>query len=405
MPETTRATSRPAPSPGATATNGVIVAAAVIAVLTLPVSAVTLVQGTTEPLAPGTIVVISVALVALQATAVLCKWFPKAAFVAACALMILLAFIQVPGIASAAMFPASLAFLVPLWRLAAGDDRAWSYGALGTGLAGAVLITASDAVASSASEPLLLLAEAGTLIAAILAAWSLGALSRQRRLAEQQRLDARTRQAVSEERTRIGRDLHDIVSHSLTVMIAQAEAARVTVDDPDADRALEQVAETGRTAMGGLRRMLSVLDDAANEPLEPAPDIDAIATLAERAHTDDHHIQLTETGTPKPLAPDATLAAYRMVQECITNAIRHVLPPVEIEVSIQWNTESVLITVEDDGGQGVRPRSGSAPGTGLIGVAERVERAGGRWDERQGRGWRLRAELPVLTDADREVAS
>ncbi|QQT68766.1 hypothetical protein I6I57_13795 [Brevibacterium casei] len=245
-----------------------------------------------------------------------------------------------------------------------------------------------------------LMFEAVSLVAAVLAAWALGALARQSRLAEYRRAQESMQHAVSEERARISRDLHDVVSHSLTVMIAQAEAARVVAgssvsrNSPEADAAFERVAETGREAMRGLRSMIHTLGDPDASPLAPVSGVDAIAGLVEHANSAEHTIDLTVRGDPRRLAPDADLASFRVVQEAVTNAIRHVRPPTRIDVGVEWHAAEVVITVSDDGGRGSLHRD-DLNGTGLIGLVERVRRAGGVLDVRKEHGWRVRAILPV----------
>lgn len=376
--------------------NGALVSAAVVATLTLPITLVTLLQAPIPQLEPVTIRWILGLSAALQATGFLCRWAPVTAFAAGSALMLALALIPIPGVSSAAMMPSSLAYLLLVWRMASDSKRWRSSGALAVGIVGAALITTVDATRDDGREPLTILVEAGALAAGIVAAWALGALSRQRRLAEAQRIEERTRRALAEERARIGHDLHDVVSHSLAVMIAQAEAARVLARDPGADGALERVAETGRSAMRGLRGMLRVLDSSDAEPLEPAPGIDGLPDLVERARSPKHTIRIDVRGTPHRLSPDAGLAAYRTAQEALTNAIRHVAPPLEIDVVVEWREAEIELTVADDGGRGPVVGSGAAQGgTGLIGMAERVESAGGSLSVLRGAGWRVRAVLPT----------
>ncbi|WP_156761882.1 sensor histidine kinase [Microbacterium karelineae] len=387
---TLRAVVRPDPRVGG---DGLLVAAAVIAAVALPLTLVVLVQTPDDEVPAGLAAWVIALGVLLHGADVLARWRPLAAFVAGSVIMLALALTHIPDGSSAAMMPSSLGYLPLVWRMAADDDRIRSRGALAVGIVGGVIITALDAARGGSSDPLLLLVEAGALAAGIIAAWALGALARARRIAEAERVEERTRRAVAEERRRIGRDLHDVVSHSLSVMIAQAEAARVLARDQVVDGPLERVAETGRSAMQGLRGMLGVLDDDGPQPRAPLPDIGRIPDLVERARSADHVIVLETTGSPTRIAPDAGLAAYRMVQEALTNAIRHLVPPVRIDVAVAWGGDEVVVLVSDDGGRGAaRPAGG---GTGLIGMSERIERAGGSLAIERGPGWRLRAELPA----------
>jgi signal transduction histidine kinase len=389
------AAGRDARDPG----RGVLVVAAVVAVLALPMTAVTLHYGAPHPAESGLAAWVIGLSALLHAIAFLCRRAPVIAFLAGSAVMLTLAVTMIPGLSSAAMMPSSVAYLLLVWQLAAGGEPLRSFGALAVGITGAGLIVTAEALWGEVREPLLLLVETGALVAGVVAAWALGALSRQRRLAEEQRARERTRRALTEERTRIGRDLHDIVSHSLTVMVAQAEAARVIAAEQAADEAMERVAETGRSAMQGLRGMLRVLDDGGSPPLEPMQGIDGIPALAESARSAEHVIRFVARGQARPLAPDAGIAAYRMAQEALTNAIRHVRAPVRIDIDVEWGEGEVTVTVTDDGGRGpVAPSGAGQEGGGLIGMAERVERAGGTLDIRRGDrgdGWRVRAALPA----------
>ena len=255
-------------------------------------------------------------------------------------------------------------------------------------------ITFAEIARGTAGDPLLWLVQAGTLVVGVVAAWALGSLAKQRRISAEQLRHEQTRIALARERSRIGRDLHDVVSHSLTVMIAQAEAARVLTKRDEADAALERVAETGRSAMQGLRGMLRVLDRAEFEPLDPTPGIAGLPGLIEGAGSSEHTIRFRTVGRERPVSPDASVAAFRLVQEAITNAIRHNAPPIEITVEVHWTERSVEVTVADNGGQGHHEPS-EGTGTGLIGMRERVEGANGELEIFRGEGWRIRAVLPA----------
>lgn len=371
-----------------------------MAILTLPLTIVTLLQVPSEPLGSGQMLwIVSLCLV-LHVTGFLCARWPTAAFIAGSAVMLALAFIFVPGLGSAAMLPSSVVYLLLVWRLASGDDRGRSNGALAVGLIGAGIIAAADAAQTGLRDPMSLLFATGSMIAGIIASWALGTLARQRRAAEARRVQESMRLAVAEERARISRDLHDVVAHSLTVMIAQAEAARIVFSarEPGAtsaqDDPLEKVAETGREAMRSLRGMIRTLDDSDAAPLAPPAGLHAVADLVSHARSAEHAIEFSVRGTPRRLAPDADLAAFRVVQEAATNAIRHVRPPVRLTIDIDWGGSEVAVTVTDDGGRGALQHSDHG-GTGLISLAERVRRAGGALDVRKGDGYRVRATIPI----------
>lgn len=387
-----------APAPHAHAWRegrGVILTAGALTVALLPLTVVALVQLPDPPL-PGPAIGWIVALcVALHAASLLAQRAPVAAFAAGSAAMLGLALTTVPGSSTAGLMPSAAAYLLLVWQVAATQPRRTSRAALAVGVIGAAVMTASDALSQRTGDAFAVGGEFVALGGVVTAAWALGALARQRRAAAELAAAQRVRQAIAGERERIGRDLHDVVSHGLTVMIAQAEAARTLVDEPRAGAAIDRVTETGRAAMQGLRGMLRVLGDDgdATAPLGPAPTLAGLGELVAAAGSSDRRTELVQRGTPRPLAPDAELALYRAVQEALTNALRHVRPPVTVTVELDWRAHEVEAVVADDGGTG--HVAGAAPGGGLVGMAERVARAGGTLRVERGRAWRVRVRLPL----------
>lgn len=384
------------------------VLALLVAVTMLPLSIVVLLQPAAA-LTPGPGVLASVlaALAVLHAASLVAHRLPRAAFAVGAAAMLALALLPLAGGVAAAMLPSSLAFLLLIANAAGLADALARRGALAVGLAGACLITAVHAARAGRDDPLVVLGELLGLAAMVVAAWLVGALERSRRERAAEAEAARLRQAVAAERTRIGRDLHDVVSHSLAVMVAQAEAARLLAErDPGRSAAaLERVAATGRDAMQGLRGMLRVLDDGRPADRAPAPGVDGLAALVAGAASPGHDTAFVERGERKPLAPDAELALYRAAQEGLTNAVRHLAPPVRIRVELAWGEADAVLTVVDDGGSG-RTVAGTgaagsgapapgAGGSGLVGLGERLRRAGGDMQVRRERGWTVRARVPV----------
>lgn len=375
--------------------RGPLVAAIVIAVVTLPMTMAVMVQ--LVELAPGAFVtgwIVALACL-LHAVTLVCHRWPLIAFAAGSIVMLGLALTMLPGFSSAILIPSSAAYLLLMWQAALTQPRPLALGALGTGIAGAGVITVAGLVWNPSRDPFLLALEFASFAGIVAAAWAFGQLARVRRDAATEREEERVRSAVADERTRISRDLHDVVSHSLTVMIAQAEAARVLSDDPRAAASLDRVAETGREAMTGLRGMLTVLeDDTAGTELAPPADIGRLGTLVASVVTSDRHASFTERGTPRSLAPDAELALYRSVQEALTNVTRHLRPPMRVRVELDWRPDEVVATVSDDGGDG--PTAGSEGArTGLIGMRERVRRAGGSLRIDRGDGWTVRVSVPA----------
>ncbi|SFS11036.1 Signal transduction histidine kinase [Agrococcus baldri] len=380
-----------------------LVLALLLTVTMLPLSVVVLLQPAAQLTPPPAVLAAVLAVLAvLHAASVAAHRLPRAGFVVGSAAMLALALLPLAGGVAAAMLPSSLAFLL-LIALAAGHPDApagWGapmrWGALAVGLAGSALITAVHMVRAGRDEPLVSLGELLGLAAMVVAAWLGGALDRSRRERAAEAEAVRLRQAIAAERTRIGRDLHDVVAHSLTVMVAQAEAAMLLAEtDPGRSRsAIDRVASTGRDAMQGLRGMVRVLDDGGPAEREPAPGIDGLAALVAGAASPRHDTAFAERGERRPLPPDAELALYRAVQEALTNAVRHVAPPVRIRVELVWGDADAVVTVIDDGGSG-RSSGGQGAGTGLVGLAERLRQAGGDLVVWRDRGWSIRASVPT----------
>ncbi|UBH07268.1 two-component sensor histidine kinase [Leucobacter sp. Psy1] len=212
--------------------------------------------------------------------------------------------------------------------------------------------------------------------------------------------------AVAEERSRIAREMHDIVAHSVSVMIALSEgAARVAGKAPDAAAdAMERSAETGRTALAEMRRLLGALTEPAASEVEyvPQPGVDELPELI-RGFTDAGiQPRLTVLGSA---AGDRgqDLAVYRIVQEGLTNVLRYAGPGARVDVTVDRSADSTDVTVRDfgvvPGGPG--PLSGVGSGRGLRGLEERVRVFGGHIESGPvpGGGWQLRAVLPVSADA------
>jgi signal transduction histidine kinase len=199
----------------------------------------------------------------------------------------------------------------------------------------------------------------------------LGELSRARReqlQAAQDRLD----HAVTDERTRIARELHDVVAHHVSMMVVQAEAAAVTAPNPDA---FDGIARTGREALTELRRLVTVLRDADDvAPSAPQPGIADLGLLSEQVRAAGVAVDLHVVGEPRSLPPGVDLTVYRIVQEALTNTMKHA-GPARAEVSLRWHPDAIEICVRDDGnGAAAKP---SPRGHGLVGIDERVALFGG----------------------------
>ncbi|MDH2430685.1 sensor histidine kinase [Sphaerisporangium sp. TRM90804] len=216
--------------------------------------------------------------------------------------------------------------------------------------------------------------------------------------------DADTRAARAEERSRIARELHDVVAHHVSVMTVQAAAARKVLDTrPEAAKdALVAIEELGRTAMREMRGIVGVLrtDGEAGE-LAPQPGMGDLPGLVDQMREAGLRAQLWMEGERRALPPGIDLAAYRLVQEALTNSLRHAGPAARAWVTVRHEPGMLLVQVEDDGrGRGAeRPARGPdhRPGHGLVGIRERVALYGGilRIGPRQGGGFEVRARFPL----------
>jgi signal transduction histidine kinase len=231
------------------------------------------------------------------------------------------------------------------------------------------------------------------------AAWPVGAAIRRwsdRADALAAEAVAREERARTEERTRIARELHDVVSHSLGVMIVQAEAADAIAEPADTRvrERLGRIRTSGSDAMADMRRVLGLLrDEDSRVGTEPQPGTALLPDLLDGVRAAGLEAELRIDGEPPPLSPSADLALYRIVQEGLTNTIKHA-QATRATVAIHFADDSVEVTVADDG-RG-RP-AGAQGGRGLLGMQERVALYGGdvRAGNRPGGGFEVHARLPL----------
>ncbi|TDC12722.1 sensor histidine kinase [Streptomyces sp. 8K308] len=244
--------------------------------------------------------------------------------------------------------------------------------------------------------PVGLSAELAVALTAVIA-WLLGSAARQaREHVEAARVQAAA-QAVTAERLRIARELHDMVAHSIGVIALQAGAARRVIDrQPAMARvALGEIETTGRETLSGLRRMLGALraSEPVPAPLTPSPGLADVARLAEATTAAGVRVEVRRLGEPGPLPPEIDVSAYRIVQEAITNVVRH-SGAGSCQVTIERRGEELTIEVLD-GGHG----SGAASGTGwgLVGMRERVALLHGEFaaGPLAGGGFLVSVRLPV----------
>jgi len=311
----------------------------------------------------------------------------------------------VTGVAYEAMgfvsAPAGLGGLVALYTVVAYCDRRRSFYAAGITVLGiAVLLSTARWAVDPTSMALN--------VVIFSTAWLFGdnvrtrrqrlaALEERAERAEQTRT-AEAQRAVAVERTHIARELHDVVAHSVSVMIVQAGAARRVIDkDPArAVTALNAIEATGREAMNEMRRMLTVLrEDGESVGARPQPSMTGLSDLVEECRSAGLTTELTVTGDERELPPGVALTAYRIVQEALTNSLKHAGPGAAAVVHVHYNAYEVEVEVTDDGRGASTQDAGT--GHGLIGMQERVDMCGGDLSAgaRLGGGFEVRATLPL----------
>lgn len=233
----------------------------------------------------------------------------------------------------------------------------------------------------------------------------LGGLRRARRvsrsqLAAQSQISAeeRARRTLLEERTRIARELHDVVTHNVSVMVIQAGAARKVMDaaPEQAKEALLAVEAGGRAAMAELRHVMGLISPATDAPdLAPQPGLDGLDTLINRVRGAGVPVDLTVTGRSRPVPAGVGLTAYRVVQEALTNTVKHAAGATAT-VTLGYEEEHLRVEVRDNGG---RPNGATVTGNGrgLVGLRERLAIYGGTLEAgpRPTGGYRVRAVLPL----------
>jgi signal transduction histidine kinase len=228
------------------------------------------------------------------------------------------------------------------------------------------------------------------------AVWALAEAARNRRKA----IDATTRRAVADEQTRIARELHDVIAHSVAVIVVQAAAADDVFDSrPDQARAaLKAIEDAGRDALRELRRLLgAVRVDGADAPLPPQPGLDRLDDLAAPLRAAGLDVVVNREGRPWHLPAGVDLSAYRIVQEALTNTLRHAHATVA-EVTFRYGHDVLEIDVVDDG-RTTNDRAGGERGFGLVGMRERAALHGGTLDAGPTAhgGYRVHAVLPLET--------
>jgi signal transduction histidine kinase len=211
--------------------------------------------------------------------------------------------------------------------------------------------------------------------------------------------DALAAVAASAERARIARELHDVVAHSLSVMVAQADGASYTVatDPARARQAMTTVADTGRSALTEMRRLLGVLRPTSTTgDLAPQPEMDDLPELVAKVQAAGLPVELVIDGPAVDLPAGMELAAYRIVQEALTNTLKHSGPGATAHVAVRYREHRLEIQVEDDGA-GIRRPGDDSTGQGLAGMRERTAMYGGSFEagSRDGGGFAVTAQFPL----------
>ena len=308
--------------------------------------------------------------------------------------------VQIALIPAGELLQSGLGVLVAIYTIGERLDRGTSLGL--TALTAAILAAlflgrdvSAAAVQSLIQTELILLV-----------AWLVGDASRIRRLyteslVEHARLvdserEERTRRAVLEERERIARELHDVVAHHVSVIVIQAGGGLSAIERrPDEARsALELIASTGRQALTEMRRMLGVLGES--EPAGPMPGLDLLDELIAQVRSAGLPVELSIEGERRRLGPGLELSAYRIIQEALTNSLKHASGG-RARVTVAYETGALVIAVDDERGPG-QPAAveGGHQGRGLMGMRERAAMLSGTIDARPTAvGFHVSARLPI----------
>ena len=292
--------------------------------------------------------------------------------------------------------PAWLALIVAFWTAVTGGARRFAWATAFAGLvAYFTLAPLLDRGAPEASVPAVL-AHLGWLLV-VLAAAEVATASRQRRLAAERSRAEEARRRAGEERMRIARELHDVLAHNISLINVQAGVALHLMDEqPGQSRsALVAIKQASNDALGELRSVLDVLrqgDEAP--PRAPASGLAHLDSLVAGAEATGLEVATRVEGTPSPLPAGTDLAAFRIVQESLTNVTRHA-GPASATVLVRYGADDLTVQVDDDG-RGPGPEAAGS-GNGIRGMRERVAALGGELSTGPlpGGGFRVRARLPL----------
>ena len=294
--------------------------------------------------------------------------------------------------------PAWLALIVAFWTAVTGGARRFAWATAFAGLAAYfTLADLLDRGAPVASLPAVL-AHLGWLLV-VLAAAEVAMAGRQRRLAAERSRAEEARRRAGEERMRIARELHDVLAHNISLINVQAGVALHLMDEqPGQSRsALVAIKQASNDALGELRSVLDVLRQGAEQPpRSPASGLAHLGSLVAGAGSTGLEVRTQVEGTPRPLPAGVDLAAFRIVQEALTNVTRHA-GPASATVVLSYGKGDLAVQVDDDG-RG--PAAADGGGNGIRGMRERVAALGGELTTgpRPGGGFRVLARLPLDTE-------
>jgi signal transduction histidine kinase len=292
----------------------------------------------------------------------------------------------------------SIALLLTFWAVGERNEGQLAVAGLGLGLGTIAIITVLDVrVGVEQAVNGALLGSLVWLFALLLGRRGRRAVAAEARAVQLERdHEQRAQAAVATERGRIARELHDVIAHSVSVMTVQAGAARMQLPDHP-DRAvppLMAVEETGRQALTELRRLLGILHENDARTLAPQPGLTDLPALAEAMRHAGVEVDVRVDGRPRPLSASLDLTAYRIIQEALTNVLKHA-GTAQATVVVHYHPDALRLDITDDGK--APPTTADGSGHGLPGMRERVHLFGGQLAAGPGRdgGYSVNAQLPL----------
>jgi signal transduction histidine kinase len=289
------------------------------------------------------------------------------------------------------IFGTSIAWFCALYALTVWTS--WRYFVAGVAFVAATNVAA--AAGPSGTLPRSVPFAVVTLVVMVLVRRVIGDRERRAELAERER-DLVAREAVVEERARIARELHDAIAHNVSMMVVQAGAERRVIGEENAPtrEVLETIENIGRGALTEMRRLVGMLRSDAADPLEPQPGLADLSTLVAQVADAGLPVDLHVEGDERALPVGIELSAYRIVQEALTNALKHA-GDARASVHVRYGRDSLELEISDDGG--VARQSAVSGGHGLVGMRERVALYGGSLHagRRETGGFTVRVLLPI----------